>query len=146
MRAIKNIAAVAASILVLCGCNTAKPFIPNKVVNVSPSLQIPYEVVAVTVVAGVVVWQVLDPLAPTWEIVHVKHTNTQFEITLRRKRYPASGSGMGEAQFLFKRHAQSIAAQHGHNSYSITSYEEFIESGFIVDQRVSRGMIQLGQS
>lgn len=146
MRVIKRIAVVAASILVLSGCNTAKPFIPDKVVNVSPSLQVPYEVVAVTVVAGVVVWQVLDPLAPTWEIVHIQHSDTQFEITLRRKQFAASGSGMGEAQFLFRRHAQSIAAQHGHSSYTVSSYEEFLESGFMVDQRVSRGMIQLDQS
>lgn len=146
MRVIKRIAVVAASILVLCGCNTAKPFIPDKVVNVSPSLQVPYEVVAVTVVAGVVVWQVLDPLAPTWEIVHIQHSDTQFEITLRRKQFAASGSGMGEAQFLFRRHAQSIAAQHGHSSYTVSFYEEFLESGFMVDQRVSRGMIQLDQS
>lgn len=146
MRAINSVAAVAALILALYGCNTAKPFIPDKVVNVSPSLQIPYEVVAVTVVAGVIAWQIFDPLAPTWEIMHIKHADTQYEITLRRKKFPASGSGMGEAQYLFKRHAQSIASQHGHSTYTITSYEEFIESGFMVDQRVSRGTIQLDQS
>ena len=145
MRAIRN-AAVAASILILSGCNTAEPFIPDKVLNVSPSLQIPYEVVAVTVIAGVIAWQVLDPLAPTWEIMHIKHADTNYEITLRRKRFPTSGSGMGEAQHLFKRHAQSIAAQHGYSSYTITYYEEFTESSFMVDQRVSRGTIQLDQS
>ncbi len=144
MRAITH-AIVAASILLSAGCNTAEPFIPDKVLNVSPSLQIPYEVVAVTVVAGVIAWQVLDPLAPTWEIFHIKHADTQYEITLRRKRFAASGSGMGEAQYLFKRHAQSIAAQHGYGTYTITWYEEFAESGLVVDQRVSRGTIRLGQ-
>lgn len=146
MRAIKIAAAIATIIPALYGCNTAKPFIPDKIVNVSPSLQVPYEVVAVTVVAGVVAWQVLDPLAPNWEIAHIKHTDTQYEITLRRKKFATSGSGMGEAQYLFKRHAQSIAAQHGHSSYTITSYEEFTESGFMLDQRVGRGMISLDQS
>ena len=143
MRAIKNLAAVVVTSLVLSGCNTAEPFIPDKVLNVSPSLQIPYEVVAVTVVADVIAWQVLDPLTPTWEILHIKHADTQYEITLRRKKFPTSGSGMGEAQHLFKRHAQSIAAQHGYGTYTITSYEEFTESSFMVDQRVGRGTIRL---
>ncbi|UCH48434.1 MAG: hypothetical protein JSU95_01035 [Betaproteobacteria bacterium] len=146
MRATKNAAAIAAFVLVFSGCNTAEPFIPDKVLNVSPSLQIPYEVAAVTVVAGVIAWQVLDPLAPTWEIFHIKHADTQYEITLRRKRFPTSGSGMGEAQHLFKRHAQSIAAQHGYSSYTITSYEEFTESEFMVDRRVGRGTIRLDHS
>ena len=145
MRAIRN-AVVAASILILSGCNTAQPFIPDKVLNVSPSLQIPYEVVAVTVIAGVIAWQVLDPMAPTWEIMHIRHADTQYETTLRRKKFPTSGSGMGEAQLLFKRHAQSIAAQNGYSDYTITYYEEFTESAFWVDQRVSRGTIQLDQS
>ena len=132
--------------LVFSGCNTAEPFIPDKVLNVSPSLQIPYEVVAVTVIGGIIAWQVLDPLAPTWEIFHIKHADTQYEITLRRKRFPTSGSGMGEAQHLFKRHAQSIAAQHGYSSYTITYYEEFTESEFLVDRRVGRGTIRLDRS
>ena len=146
MRAINKAATVVASIMVLSGCNTAEPFIPDKVLNVSPSLQIPYEVVAVTVIAGVIAWQVLDPLAPTWEIMHIKHADTKYEITLRRKKFPTSGSGMGEAQRLFKRHAESIAAQHGYGTYTITYYEEYTESSFMVDQRVGRGTIQLNQS
>jgi hypothetical protein len=145
MRAIRHAVAIA-TLLLFAGCNTAEPFIPDKVLNVSPSLQIPYEVVAVTVIAGVIAWQVLDPLAPTWEIFHIKHADTQYEITLRRKRFPTSGSGMGEAQHLFKRHAQSIAAQHGYSNYTITWYEEFTESAFLVDRRVTRGTIRLDHS
>lgn len=145
MGTIRN-AIAAASLLLLAGCNTTEPLIQDKILNLSPSVQIPYEVVAATVIAGVITWQVLDPLAPTWEILHSKHADTQYEITLRRKRFATSGSGIGEAQYLFRRHAQSIAAQHGYSTYTITSYEEFIESAFMVDQRVSRGRIQLVRS
>ena len=145
MHAIRT-AVAAALLLLFAGCDTAKPLIQDRILNLSPSVQIPYEVVAVTVIAGVIAWQVIDPLAPTWEILHIQHADTQYEITLRRKRFATSGSGMGEAQYLFRRHAQSLAAQHGYSTYTITSYEEFTESGFGVDQRVGRGMIRLDQS
>ena len=144
MRAIRTVAVAFTLSLQIAGCNTTKPLIPDKVLNISPSLQVPYEVVAATIIAGVVVWKVMDPLAPTWDIRHIRHSHDRFEITLRQKRFAVGGDG--EAQYLFRRHAQALAARHGYPVYDVLSYEESVESGPVIGQRVSRGMIVLGHS
>jgi hypothetical protein len=129
--------------LLLPACGNA-PLIPDKTLNISPSLQIPYETVVATALVGFIAWQVLDPLAPTWDIRHTRQGPDQFEITLRQKRFATGGDG--EARYLFRRHAQALATGHGYPDYTITSYEESVESGPVIGQRVSRGTIVLSHA
>ena len=75
-------AAAVTFILFLNGCGSSGPLIPDEVLNLSPSVQIPYEVVA----AAIIAWQVIDPLAPTWDIQHSKLAEDRYRISLRQKK------------------------------------------------------------
>lgn len=125
-------------ILFLNGCSASSPLIPDEILSLSPSVQIPYEVAA----AAIIAWQVIDPLAPTWDIQHSKLSEDRYRISLRQKKFASGGDG--EAQYIFRRHALSLTEEHGFSSYTVMSYEESVESGPLIGQRVSYGVIQLG--
>lgn len=87
------------------------------------------------------VWYVVDPLAPTWGIERRKLAEDRYRIDLRQKRFAMGGDG--EAQQVFHRAAETLAEENGHAGYIIVSYTEGIESGPLLSQRVSRGVVLL---
>lgn len=128
-------------IVLASGCSTTKPFIPDKSLWVSPSVSIPYEALAGAAVAGLVIWYVADPLAPTWGVAHRKLAENRYRIDLRKKKFALGGDG--EAQQVFHRAAETLAEEKGYSGYLIVSYSEGLESGPLLDQRVSRGVVLL---
>jgi len=139
-----NTLKTAASLILIAlgsGCSTTQPMIPDKSWMVSPSVEISYEALAGAAVAAVVVWYVADPLAPTWGIERRKLSADRYRIDLRQKRFAVGGDG--EAQQVFHRAAETLAEESGFAGYTILSYTEGIESGPLIAQRVSRGVVLL---
>lgn len=123
------------------GCSTSKPFIPDKSLWISPSVSISYEALAGAAVAGAVIWYVADPLAPTWGVAQRKLAGNRYRIDLRQKKFALGGDG--EAQQVFQRTAETLVEENGYTGYTILSYSEGIESGPLLGQRVSRGVVLL---
>jgi hypothetical protein len=142
MKTIQNIAAV--TLAVACtACSTTHPIIADKSVLLSPGAHISYEAIAATALAGVAVWYLADPMAPTWGIESRKLAEDRYRIDLKQKRFAVNGDG--EAEQVFERTAERLAHDNGFTSYTVLSYTEGIESGPLLSQRVSRGVVQLNQ-
>ena len=80
-------------------------------------------------------------LAPTWGIARRKLAENRYRIDLRQKRFAVGGDG--EAQQVFHRAAETLAEENGYSGYTIVSYSEGIESGPLLSERVSRGVVLL---
>jgi len=113
------------------------PVIPNKSLQLSSSLRVPLEGIAL----GVALYLVVDPLSPNWRIEEARLAEDRFRIALRRK--PFATGGDGEAVRVFHRRAGQIARDHRYASYAILEYTEAIESVLPAAQRVAYGVILL---
>ena len=140
MNSLKN-AAILILIALGPGCSTTEPMISDKSWMVSPSVEISYETLAGAAVGAVVVWYFADPLAPTWGIERRKLSADRYRIDLRQKRFAVGGDG--EAHQVFHRAAETLAEEGGFAGYTILSYTEGVESGPLIAQRVSRGVVLL---
>lgn len=125
------------------GCSTTatQPFIADKAVWLSPSVSVSYEALAGAAIAAAVIWYIADPMAPTWGVNLRKLTDDRYRIDLRQKKFALGGDG--EAQQVFHRAAEKLAEENGFAGYRILNYTESLENGPLLDQRTSRGVIQL---
>lgn len=90
---------------------------------------------------GAAAWYVIDPAAPNWEVARTQLTPTRYRIELRMKRFHAGGEG--EAEPIFKRHAEDTAEDLGAGEFRLLSYNEGIDSETAVPRRWARGVIEL---
>ena len=90
---------------------------------------------------GAAAYFIIDPLAPNWEVSETQLSDTRYRIDLRMKRFHLGGDG--EAEPLFKRHAQDLAEQLASGEYRLISYSEGIDSNVTVPRRWSRGIVEL---
>ena len=141
MNTLKSAATSLILIALASGCSTTSPLIADKSVLVSPSVELTYEAIAGAALAGIVVWYVADPMAPTWGIERRKLAEDRYRIDLRQKRFAVNGDG--EAQQVFHRAAETLAEENGDSGYTVVSYTEGLESGPLLSQRVSRGVVLL---
>lgn len=128
-------------LLAATGCSSNQPFIADKSVWVSPSVSVSYEALAGAALAGAIIWYVADPMAPTWGVSLEKLAGDHYRISLRQKNFALGGDG--EARQVFHRAAERLAGENGFAGYNILNYTESLESGPLLDQRTSRGIIQL---
>jgi len=141
MQTLESALAAIALACVLTGCSSNSPMIADKSVMVSSSAQISQEALFGAVIAGVVAWHVMDPLAPTWKIERRKLAEDRYRIDLRQKRFAVGGDG--EARQIFQRAAEALAEDTGYPGYTILSYAEGFDASTPIGQRVSRGIVQL---
>ncbi len=141
MDTLKALAAGPVLAVACSACSQTSPLIADKSVLVSPNLHIAYETIAVSAVAGYVVWRFVDPLAPNWGIESTKIADDRYRIDLRQKSFAIGGDG--EANQAFNRTAEVLAEKNGFSGYTVLSYTEGLEAGPLLSQRVSRGVVQL---
>lgn len=111
--------------------------IPGRTLNVSPSLTIPAEALAV----GAALYLVIDPLAPNWQVGEERLADSRFRIALRMKRFTTGGEG--EAMQVFRRAAERIVRDNGRAGYVVVDFSEGIESTVPFAQRVAHGVVEL---
>lgn len=85
-------------------------------------------------IAGRSVWEAETSFAGT----------NRYRVTLKRNRFADSGDG--EAQLLFRQHAERIAATRACASWRIVEYQERYDSKLIGLQRVAEGLIECEQA
>ena len=126
----------------VCGCsstndNPERFLIPNRTLNISKSLTIPAE----GIVAGAIVWFIVDPLAPNWAIEQSQLDADRYRIALTKKRFTTGGDG--EAAPVFYRRAEQIARANGGAKYRVLEFTEGIESTVPIARRVAQGVIEV---
>ncbi|MCE3000260.1 MAG: hypothetical protein ACK59Y_04020 [Betaproteobacteria bacterium] len=136
------------SVLLLCmlplgGCvsagseSTRSPLVADKVLRLSPSLSVPLE----AIVAGAVLFAVIDPLAPNWEVEARPLGEGRYLLALTMKRFVSGGDG--EAYQVMQRAAERLQREAGAVAYSVAAYSEGIDSGLPAARRVARALIEL---
>lgn len=76
-----------------------------------------------------------------WDVEDRRIAPDTYRITVRQGKL--KGSGQGEAEPIFRRRAEEIAAVQGCAGYTILDYHQGLESDFLdVPQRVSEGTIR----
>jgi hypothetical protein len=117
--------------------NSVSTIIPNKSIALSKSLSIPVE----GLVLGAVVYLVVDPLSPNWQIEEARIGEQRYRILLRKKRFTTGGDG--ESAQIFRRRAEQIARDAGRTGYTVLEFAEGVESNVPIAQRVSWGVIEI---
>jgi hypothetical protein len=125
-----------------CGCSTGDDsknnfLIPDRTLNISQSLMIPAE----GIVAGAIIYLIVDPLAPNWQIEQSQLDGDRYRIALTKKRFTTGGDG--EAAPVFYRRAEQIARANGGAKYRVLEFTEGIESTVPIARRVAQGIIEV---
>lgn len=128
--------------LLLAGCSSIEGqdqknyIIPGKTLNVSPSFTPSAEGIA----AAMLIFVIVDPLAPNWHLVGERLDRDHYRLSLRMKRFITGGEG--EALQVLRRHAERLARENGYAGYALVEYSEGVESQVPVAQRVAQGLIR----
>jgi len=135
----------AAALAAAAGCSTTNGssttdyLIPDKTVNISPSVTPTVE----GLVAGAIVLIVIDPLSPNWRIEQSQLAPERFQLALMKKRFTTGGDG--EAWQVFQRRAARIARDNGSADYRIVEYSEGVESQTLIARRVAHGVVEIAR-
>ena len=127
-------------------CSTGQSYphgwslIPDVSVNVAQGSQIALADLVVGAVVLGVAYTVIDPLAPNWSLQETRLSPDTVKLELTMKRFHQGGEG--EAMQVLRRRAEALVRESKANSYTITRYEEEIESNWI-SRRFARGEIRL---
>ncbi len=113
------------------------PLIPDKVLRLTPSLSVPLEAVA----AGAILFVVIDPLAPNWEVETRMLGERRYVMALTMKRFTSGGEG--EAYQVLQRAAERLQQEAGAASFEVAAFSEGIESTVPFVRRVARAVIEL---
>lgn len=138
-----NILLLAGAVLVSAGCSHTdrdsghRSLIPGHSLNVSPSLSIPAEGIA----AAVLIYLVVDPLAPNWKVEVQPVGQRRFSIRMTMKRFITGGEG--EIGQVVRRTAEKLREEGGYAEYALLELTEGIESRVPIAQRVAHAVVEL---
>ena len=130
--------AIPIAFLLLPGCRST---IKEVATTANDATQYPFKTTLTLAVMGAAAYYIVDPLAPNWEVAQKQIGDTRYRIDLRMKRFHLGADG--EADQIFKRHAEELAEIMGNGDYRLVAYSEGIDSNMTVPQRWSRGVIDL---
>ena len=114
-------------------------FLPSGSFNLTPKYSITY--VDMILIAGVValVYQVVDPAAPAWDILEKRLPDRRVQYSLRMQLI--HNGGEGEAREVLARRAAELAREEGMTGYQIQSYTESIDSRLFLPRRTAEAEV-----
>lgn len=134
--------------LALVGCHTFRgdyprstSIVPAGALKIFPNYHIAFADIVQIAGVAVVVYTVVDPLAPNWVITETRVSETKVLFNLRMKDFHFGG--MGEAPMVLARRAETLSAEQGMAGYQIQRYEEALDSRMIFPRRTAYAEIQL---
>ena len=133
----------ASAVLGAAGCSSTKGdhpehlLIPAKTLNVSPSLTIPAELIAL----GGIAYYFVDPLAPNWNVEVASLGSGRYRLALTMKRFTTGGEG--EVSSVVRRTAEKLRQDGGFSGFAVVEQSEGIESRVPIAQRVAHALIEL---
>ncbi|MBL8471676.1 MAG: hypothetical protein JNM98_07760 [Rhodocyclaceae bacterium] len=114
--------------------------IPSASVQVTESYAVSLDKLVHIAGTAYLLYLVVDPFAPNWQIEQAKLSEDQYYLSMRMKRFHTGGDG--ESLQVVRRRAEQLARGGGFAGYEIQQYNEGVESGLIA-QRVSEATILL---
>ena len=114
--------------------------IPNRALELSRSVSIPADVIALAASVFVIV----DPLAPNWRVEQYDLGNGRYAIALKKKRFTTGGDG--ESHQVFRRRIETILREQDFVAYQVLEFNEGIASNVPIAQRVSHGIVQFARA
>lgn len=137
----------------LTGCNLLKydrlgieeakkgTLLPGGAFKFSPRYSVAY--MDIIMVAGLValVYQVVDPAAPAWEILETRLPDNRVLYSLRMQRI--HNGGEGEARQVLLRRVAELAREQGMKGYEIMSYSESLDSRLFLPHRLADAEVQM---
>jgi len=137
----------------LGGCNALKldkiglqkgqtgSLLPGGAFKFSPRYSVAY--MDIIMVAGLValVYEVVDPAAPAWEILETRLPDNRVLYKLRMQYLHVGGDG--EARYVLARRVETLAREQGLSGYQIQRYEEAVDSRILLPQRTAYAEVQL---
>jgi hypothetical protein len=131
------------SVVVLAGCSSSSPLIPNKTLQLTSKYAISLSNLATGALIVGAVQLVYDPLAPNWEIEEARLGEDTYRFSMKMKRYHTGGAG--ETMQILKRRAGQLQLEQGYASYLLMEYTEGVDSETLGARRVAEGTIKLVQ-
>lgn len=116
---------------------TKNPLLPDKAIKLTAGASLSLEAAA----GAALLFVVIDPLAPNWQVESRALGGGRYDIALTMKRFIAGGEG--EAPQVFRREAGRLAQLQGAPGYRIAEFSEGIDSQVLVARRVARGVVEL---
>lgn len=120
-------------LVVLAGCQSISgsypkdgSIIPDASIQLTPDYSI--ALADALLIAGVVVlvYQVVDPRAPAWEITEMRYPDNKVVFNLKMQRIHIGGQG--EARQVLERRLRAMVRTQGLAGYELRRYEESIDS------------------
>ncbi|MDB5800954.1 MAG: hypothetical protein JWL63_1893 [Rhodocyclales bacterium] len=114
-------------------------FLPQGKFQITPTYGITY--VDMILIAGAValVYQIVDPTAPNWDILEKRLPNRRVQYSLRMQMVHIGGEG--EARQILARRAAELAREEGMTGYQIQSYSESIDSRIFLPRRTAEAEV-----
>jgi hypothetical protein len=118
--------------------------IPDATLSIGPSVSYPLEKLVYWGLWVGTAYQILDPLAPNWEIQEARFPDNHVHMSLAMKRYYAGGAG--EARVHFHRRAKELMRAGGYAGYEVVEYGEGMESSMLGAKRTATGVVRFSKS
>ena len=139
---------VVAFALLLGGCHTfqgdfprSTSLVPEGAVRLFPAYKIAYADALQIAGLAALVYTVVDPLAPNWDITETWLADGRVLFNLRMKNFSLGGGG--EARQVLVRRAEALSREQGQAGYQIQRYEESIDSRIIFPHRTAYAEVVL---
>jgi hypothetical protein len=116
-------------------------FLPEGSFHLSPNYSVTYADAILISGAVVLIYFVVDPRAPNWEITEKRWPDGRLQYSLRMKNFHTGGDG--EAREVLARRAAEYAHETGMAGYEIKSYTESIDSRIWLPHRTAEAMVSL---
>ena len=113
------------------------PLIPDKALKLTASTRLTPD----AIIAGALLFVIIDPLAPNWQVELRPLGGPRYAVALTMKRFTTGGDG--EAHQVMQRAAERLVRDSGAAGYRITAFSEGIESTVPVARRVANGTLEL---
>lgn len=142
MHARIGLAALALLGVTACTTSGSPSLIPsNAGIKLTPTTTVSLERILTWGVYAGVIYIVIDPLSPNWEIEEAKLTPQLVHYDLKMKRF--YDGGPGEAHMVLDRRARQLVLEGNFAGYKLIEYNEGIDSSVLGSQRRAEGVIRL---
>jgi hypothetical protein len=115
--------------------------LPEGTAHLTPTYAVSYADLILVSGLVVLVYYVVDPFAPDWDILEKRFPDGRVQYSLRMKNVHVGGEG--EARQVLVRRAAELAREQGKTGYEIRSYSESIDSRIFFPRRTAEAEVYL---
>jgi hypothetical protein len=116
-------------------------FLPEGSFHLSSAYSVTYADAMLVAGALVLIYYVVDPRAPNWEIVEKRWPDGRLQYSLSMKNFHTGGDG--EARQVLARRAAEYAREAGMAGYEIRTYSESIDSRLWLPRRTAEAVVAM---